>query len=1280
MRHGKYSLATILTATSSSNQKTHGIMEQPQQPPKRVTRLRAAKATDSAATKVGTAATKAKMTRATATGSTTATTRTTATKRKLRSEDTENEEADNDEDELGATGPARLRATRATRGRPPKIADPEPSKKTKTEASAAAAAAVPTSSAAAGPKPRGRPPKKVASTMPIDDEEPLLGSDKPAARPTRTRKTQPTVDLEEAPSKPFTRTRTASTTSKAPVKKSVQFEVPEKENILPAAVTKTRTTKAATSSTKAVPVSELPVTGLRARPVRKAALPAAARSTRGTIKTSGQANKSMDDEEEQERECSGNSRRNAPAPLSPRKITQLAHSKDVARELESDDELAGDKTPQRPLMKNPVRPPTSSRPQKKTVDTVSEASDTEAIMLPQSDPTTVPAGLLHSPARRPQPLPQKDIMKSPARRGVGVPVLNLPTDESPSQDYHYSMKASFLCSPAKRPKSPVKIMAQTDPLAATLGDCSRSPFKTSLLASPAKRPLSPIKNIRPPQPSFNLQQTCQVNVDEEGVETEHAVYMKQPREPALSPTRASRKHFHGRLSTVLPRHADPDLSEGAMIVGTTTCGQGDNSLTSTTENFVESGEPMDLDEGEPTSESATEDPDPKGAYGLREKALDPFVGIESDSDQDLNPDDVETSSEVSGTMETPYRPSGGRNTNRGSSVDGLQSTTRSAKRNQVAGQYGFTPLAEKLSDWKATSPLKVGLKPQASPLGCAVAEEEISIAAAEAIVQDSPAKPSFFDDAILVAPEPSVDVGTAFTEADTGAETEMGVDMVIDVDMDIEEPELEPIPCTQEDFELAAEADVMSLLEPSQLEEVLHGDGVEDTASEASQEYGDENDAPPIDPVLTNSPGVPPTTPKRFVTRTFHTVSKIPLKPADESTPTSVGSATQRKHRRHSLAKLPTAISSGNRPTKGLQRNATVISYSPTKKDSKPHDWESAPQDHFAAPETPIKSESGWSTSGTPTRTPRRCPNPALLRGAVIFVDVRTSDGADASSIFVDLLTQMGASCVKFWAWDPNGSNNSTLGEDEGTMLESKVGITHVVYKDGERRTLDRVRQSNGVVQCVGVSWVLDCERENEWLEESPYSIDTGIGPRSRVGRRKTMEPRAFAETASSSLDEANDKRSSRDCETAPSTPANGRRNSGLWMRTPEDEVSVASRRASSFYGHENDGCEDSDSDWELESMLMPVPKTPAPEAVAHYAANVTPETPSVDEETVFLTGEELIMRTCPPKPAGGIAMIGDGLLAREKDEGVLQRLMAARRKSLQFAPKVGSPLAKTWP
>jgi hypothetical protein len=116
----------------------------------------------------------------------------------------------------------------------------------------------------------------------------------------------------------------------------------------------------------------------------------------------------------------------------------------------------------------------------------------------------------------------------------------------------------------------------------------------------------------------------------------------------------------------------------------------------------------------------------------------------------------------------------------------------------------------------------------------------------------------------------------------------------------------------------------------------------------------------------------------------------------------------------------------------------------------------------------------------TPGRTARKGVVPDVLKGAVVYVDVHTTEGADASGIFVDLLTQMGARCVKQWSWNPRASIANPLSESGSPQVMSpevsvnKVGITHVVYKDGGKRTLEKVRASNGIVLCVGVGWVLE--------------------------------------------------------------------------------------------------------------------------------------------------------------------------------------------------------------
>lgn len=119
-----------------------------------------------------------------------------------------------------------------------------------------------------------------------------------------------------------------------------------------------------------------------------------------------------------------------------------------------------------------------------------------------------------------------------------------------------------------------------------------------------------------------------------------------------------------------------------------------------------------------------------------------------------------------------------------------------------------------------------------------------------------------------------------------------------------------------------------------------------------------------------------------------------------------------------------------------------------------------------------IKSSRMRGTAALPSRTPLKPVNTGVLHGAVVYVDVHTTEGADASGIFVDLLTQMGGKCVREWKWNPRAS----LAADdlENMATPARIGITHVVYKDGGKRTLEKVRDAKGEVSCVGVAWVLE--------------------------------------------------------------------------------------------------------------------------------------------------------------------------------------------------------------
>jgi hypothetical protein len=534
-----------------------------------------------------------------------------------------------------------------------------------------------------------------------------------------------------------------------------------------------------------------------------------------------------------------------------------------------------------------------------------------------------------------------------------------------------------------------------------------------------------------------------------------------------------------------------------------------------------------------------------------------------------------------------------------------------ATRNKLnAPKIGFTPLAKQLNAW-AGSPHKPE-KDEVREAAEALEREQVDaqqkeqvdaqleeeVAASPAPAAETPTRHQFFESTIAarMAASPSLNLQMlAAIEADIAAK----YDQTFPFD---------DVMVTDEDMDLVAEARELSMMDPAELDRLIeqHQQKHEDEMSESSQEYGDENQMP-IDPALNgrrSSAGVPPITPQRTThTRTVHTVSKVPLKPADDSTPTP-----QKKR-----------SASASRPRRSR------ASMSPAKQAI--HTNDDAAIEAAIQAVSPAKSEAGWTEAGTPMRN----VDSTLLRGVIVHVDVRTSDGADASNIFVDLLSQMGATCVNEWDWNPA----------EMPANSKEVGITHVVFKDGAKQTMDKVRQSGGVVQCVGVSWVLDCERQNEWLQEAPYYIE------SVTRRRKSGG------------------------SSAPTTPRN-RRDSSIWVRSsPEDGT----------LNYEEEGDSVHSDPWG-NSILTPVPATPAPDAVARYAAELAMEDGEFDDDEYLEDADAdeedqqpIGVKTCPPKATYKAVAVAD----ESKNQNMLMRLMAARRKSLQFAPKIGSPLARSW-
>jgi hypothetical protein len=135
------------------------------------------------------------------------------------------------------------------------------------------------------------------------------------------------------------------------------------------------------------------------------------------------------------------------------------------------------------------------------------------------------------------------------------------------------------------------------------------------------------------------------------------------------------------------------------------------------------------------------------------------------------------------------------------------------------------------------------------------------------------------------------------------------------------------------------------------------------------------------------------------------------------------------------------------------------------------------------------------------------------------------------------------------------------------------------------------------------------------------------------------------------------------------------RRKSTQWVRSPESLANT------------NGDLESSSS----VLLLSPVPPTPAPETISAYAEHIL-DGEAGSETPYFLHNEELVQRTAPPKQRVGVAKgFGQLDLSLETRGGetivdggngtgsglLMQRLLQARRKSLQWAPKVGSPLAK---
>ncbi|OJJ71160.1 hypothetical protein ASPBRDRAFT_30899 [Aspergillus brasiliensis CBS 101740] len=396
--------------------------------------------------------------------------------------------------------------------------------------------------------------------------------------------------------------------------------------------------------------------------------------------------------------------------------------------------------------------------------------------------------------------------------------------------------------------------------------------------------------------------------------------------------------------------------------------------------------------------------------------------------------------------------------------------------------------------------------------------------------------------------------------------------------------------------------------------------------------------------------------------QTVHTVSKVPLKPEGQisplkmsrkrglslSAPSPVRSSRPRMSTTAPVAQNAPQLSPRKSPRlqRAAARPSLGQSYTP----------ETAKKPTEAQKPAPPKRPSYSPSPKKKTKAPRTSIDvPKLaLQGSVVYVDVHTTEGEDASGIFIELLQQMGARCVKNWSWNPRAS----VSPEEGTEpKEGKVGITHVVYKDGGVRTLEKVRHARGLVKCVGVGWVLDCERENKWLDESHYEVDLSIIPRGGAKRRKSMEPRALSNVNGTLV------------KTDAGSASANRRRSGLAppkQSIPRDSTPSSRDEPSTPDATPKIGAGHTEAD----QQYCHTPKTPG-YTFDMDAIGMSPATPFYLSQRT-----KLVQQTCPPKQTRQ-GLFTTPAAAREPNQKLRAKLEAARRKSLAYKPRVGSPLVE---
>lgn len=626
------------------------------------------------------------------------------------------------------------------------------------------------------------------------------------------------------------------------------------------------------------------------------------------------------------------------------------------------------------------------------------------------------ANRLSSPARRPPPSPFKDGFRMSPKKvdinfGIEPSILQSTSNETPA-------KSSLL------QESPRKMVLQKS-TARPMLLASQSPLKSSLLQSPARRPMP--SAFKSPKKASNASTSKE----------DSPVKLHKPPKPM---------HFSPEQTASSPLRV-AGSPEGALPAQKTTPNQQRlqpvfKILSPAMSDSPERPVPSDLASLEATVDAdidtTMQDVQEIVPDQLQEVVVDRSSSAFAVTNEAFRRVSMESgSTDELASPDKKYAPTPLRRGD--ASYQDFATPTTLARAATIAdpNSVSFTPLLGKINSWSASSPKKQD-EAKISRLGQGMFS--FGAAAAAALKEESPlkvtspVKTSFFDDELAV------------------------------MDKALEQTH----ECVNEVAEDIADSKAAHTAMQLSME------------SQASEEYGDENAAPTEAEILreeqdngvikTCTPAkvfnIAKITPAKAITlrpEEVHTISKVPLRASAEDSPLKVT-----RQRSKSMGGSFSVAHEPSVPTPA------------TTRESLPCQPETPKLVPTKIPHTP---SSGMKLDPeTPGRTVRKDVVAEVLKGAIVYVDVHTTEGADASSIFVDLLNQMGARCVKQWAWNPRTSRGGSLADtttprenSPGTSpATGRIGITHVVYKDGGQRTLQKVRQSAGLVSCVGVGWVLE--------------------------------------------------------------------------------------------------------------------------------------------------------------------------------------------------------------